>query len=245
MIKYEFPLNERIRKFMRVEEIFIKIDLLTTSKKNYTEFSLFERLFELMLTASRSDLKVDLIQEIERQKVKLKSKSKNQANNNLMVRLAKIKNALEKAKVQPGFYFGNDKFLQEIKSRRDSPYGITSVDFPEFDYWLQNESPLMRKEYFKQKIGPFNPIKDAIFVILAILRSNAKEELVVASEGSFQKKLDPTLKNDLITVTMNLRSNYYPIVSSNKYAASIRFEHYIKHNSLDKNMKLKIGIGSL
>ena len=99
MIKYEFPLNERIRKFMRVEEIFIKIDLLTTSKKNYTEFSLFERLFELMLTASRSDLKVDLIQEIERQKVKLKSKSKTQANNNLMVRLAKIKNALEKAKV--------------------------------------------------------------------------------------------------------------------------------------------------
>ena len=38
MIKYEFPLNERIRKFMRVEEIFTKIDLLTTSKKNYTDF---------------------------------------------------------------------------------------------------------------------------------------------------------------------------------------------------------------
>ena len=65
MIRYEFPLNERIRKFIRVEELFLKIDVLATSAKKYTEFSLFERLFELMLTASRSDLKVDLIQEIE------------------------------------------------------------------------------------------------------------------------------------------------------------------------------------
>ena len=159
MIRYEFPLNERIRKFIRVEELFLKIDVLATSAKKYTEFSLFERLFELMLTASRSDLKVDLIQEIERQKLKLRSKAKTQANNALMVKLSKAKTKLEKAKIQPGFYFGDDKYLQEIKSRKDSPYGITSVDFPEFQFWLQCETPLARKDYFKQKIAPFQPIK--------------------------------------------------------------------------------------
>ena len=94
MIRYEFPLNERIRKFIRVEELFLKIDVLATSAKKYTEFSLFERLFELMLTASRSDLKVDLIQEIERQKLKLRSKAKTQANNALMVKLSKAKTKL-------------------------------------------------------------------------------------------------------------------------------------------------------
>ncbi|KRO77735.1 MAG: hypothetical protein ABS06_05640, partial [Methylophilales bacterium BACL14 MAG-120910-bin43] len=206
MIRYEFPLNERIRKFIRVEELFLKIDVLATSAKKYTEFSLFERLFELMLTASRSDLKVDLIQEIERQKLKLRSKAKTQANNALMVKLSKAKTKLEKAKIQPGFYFGDDKYLQEIKSRKDSPYGITSVDFPEFQFWLQCETPLARKDYFKQKIAPFQPIKEAIFVVLALLRSSAKEELVSAERGVFQKKLDPSLKNDLITISMNLRS---------------------------------------
>ena len=80
MIRYEFPLNERIRKLIRVEELFLKIDVLATSAKKYTEFSLFERLFELMLTASRSDLKVDLIQEIERQKLKLRSKAKSSSD---------------------------------------------------------------------------------------------------------------------------------------------------------------------
>ncbi len=245
MIRYEFPLNERIRKLIRVEELFLKIDVLATSAKKYTEFSLFERLFELMLTASRYDLKVDLIQEIERQKLKLRSKAKTQANNALMVKLSKAKTKLEKAKIQPGFYFGDDKYLQEIKSRKDSPYGITSVDFPEFQFWLQCETPLARKDYFKQKIAPFQPIKEAIFVVLALLRSSAKEELVSAERGVFQKKLDPSLKNDLITISMNLRSKYYPNVSSNKYALSIHFEHYLKHTMLDKSIKFKIGTGSL
>ena len=245
MIRYEFPLNERIRKLIRVEELFLKIDVLATSAKKYTEFSLFERLFELMLTASRSDLKVDLIQEIERQKLKLRSKAKTQANNALMAKLSKAKTKLEKAKIQPGFYFGDDKYLQEIKSRKDSPYGITSVDFPEFQFWLQCETPVARKDYFKQKIAPFQPIKEAIFVVLALLRSSAKEELVSAERGVFQKKLDPSLKNDLITISMNLRSKYYPNVSSNKYALSIHFEHCLKHTMLDKSIKFKIGTGSL
>jgi len=245
MIRYEFPLNERIRKLIRVEELFLKIDVLATSTRKYTEFSLFERLFELMLTASRSDIKVDLIQEIERQKLKLRSKAKTQANNVLMVKLSKAKTKLEKAKIQPGFYFGDDKYLQEIKSRKDSPYGITGVDFPEFQFWLQCETPVARKNYFKQKLVPFQPIREAIFVILALLRSSAKEELVTAEQGVFQKKLNPSLKNDLITISMNLKSKYYPNVSSNKYALSIQFKHYLKHKILDKSIKFKIGTGSL
>jgi len=187
MIRYEFPLNERIRKLIRVEELFLKIDVLATSAKKYTEFSFFERLFELMLTASRSDLKVDLIQEIERQKLKLRSKAKTQANNALMAKLSKAKTKLEKAKIQHGFYFGDDKYLQEIKSRKDSPYGITSVDFPEFQFWLQCETPVARKDYFKQKIAPFQPIKEAIFVVLALLRSSAKKSWLVRNEVCFKK----------------------------------------------------------
>ena len=35
MNKYEFPLNERIRKFLRIEEIFKKMEAQNIIKKNF------------------------------------------------------------------------------------------------------------------------------------------------------------------------------------------------------------------
>ena len=62
MINYEFPLNEKIRRFLRIEEIFTKIDYQLKSRQRFYEYGLFMLLFDLMTTASRSDLKVELLQ---------------------------------------------------------------------------------------------------------------------------------------------------------------------------------------
>jgi len=83
-----------------------------------------------MATASRSDLKVELLQELERQNIKILQKRKTQANEKLIKQINVIKNRLEKNHLQPGYFFGDDRLIQEIKSRSDSPYGILSVDFP-------------------------------------------------------------------------------------------------------------------
>jgi len=62
MIKYEFPLNERVRKFLRIEEIFKRMDALISIKEQYSDYSCFDTYFYIISTASRSDLKVELIQ---------------------------------------------------------------------------------------------------------------------------------------------------------------------------------------
>ena len=80
MNKYEFPLNERIRKFLRIEEIFKKMEAQISITKEFSEFSCFNTFFDIMATASRSDLKVELFQEIEKQRLKLKSKIKTKKN---------------------------------------------------------------------------------------------------------------------------------------------------------------------
>ena len=130
MIKYEFPLNERVRRFIRLEQLFNKTQSAILSSQKYSEFNIFERIFELMQTASRTDLKVDLMQEVERKIITLKKESRTKKNEQLLIKLRKIKVNLEKAKIHSGFFFGNDKLIQEIKARSDSPFGITSIDFP-------------------------------------------------------------------------------------------------------------------
>ena len=76
MIKYEFPLNERTRKFLRLEEIFSRADTQLANRMKISGCELFETLFNMMASASRSDLKVELIQELERQRAKIEKLKK-------------------------------------------------------------------------------------------------------------------------------------------------------------------------
>ena len=82
-----------------------------------------------MATASRADLKVELIQEIEKQRLKLKSKIRTKKNIKTIADLNRIRIKLEKIKIVTGFNFGGDKFLHELKTRSDSPYGIVPLIF--------------------------------------------------------------------------------------------------------------------
>ena len=245
MIKYEFPLNERVRRLIRLEQLFNKTQSAILSSQKYSEFNIFERIFELMQTASRTDLKVDLMQEVERKIITLKKESRTKKNEQLLIKLRKIKVNLEKAKIHSGFFFGNDKLLQEIKARSDSPFGITSIDFPEFHFWLQNQSPIYKKEYINKRLLPYYPIRDAIFTLLLILRSNAKTSNVFTEGGVYQRKLDPATKIDLVTITAKKSLRGFPTISSNKYAINIHFNDSKTQIKVEKIINFKISLASL
>ena len=59
-----------MKRFLRKWKLQIAI------KKEFSEFSCFNTFFDIMATASRADLKVELIQEIEKQRLKFKTKIK-------------------------------------------------------------------------------------------------------------------------------------------------------------------------
>ena len=241
MINYEFPLNEKIRRFLRIEEIFTKIDFQQKNRHNFSEYGLFVLLFDLMATASRSDLKVELLQTLDAQQIKLKNKRNTAKNNELVKKISSAKKNLEKSIIQPGFYFGNDRLIQEIKARNDSPFGIVCTDFPELRYWLEIENKDIRRKYFYEKFSPFNPIKDAIKILLTIIRGEASFEKVEADQGFYQMKLNPSTKNDLITIQISSGSKFFPHISSNKYAINMQFNDH-KNNKIDKKIKFKLAI---
>ena len=241
MVNYEFPLNEKIRRFLRIEEIFLKIDYQQKNHNSFSEYGLFMLLFDLMTTASRSDLKVELLQTLDAVQIKLKNKRNSVKNNKSIIKISTAKKNLEKSIIQPGFYFGNDRLIQEVKARNDSPFGIVSTDFPELRYWLEIESKDIRKKYFYEKFSPFNPIKDAIKLILTIIKDEAVFKKVETDKGLYQIKLNPSLKNDLITIQLLSGSKFFPHISSNKYAINIQFNDH-KNIKIDKKIKFRLAI---
>jgi len=242
MIKYEFPLNERVRKFLRIEEIFKRIEM-QLSKTKFDDYACFSSYFSTMATASRTDLKVELIQEIEKQRLKILKKNKTEKNILAQNQLKKIKLGLEKSKIKTGFEFGGDRFLHELKTRATSPSGIVMTDFPELQYWLETTSQKDRKKYFINKIDEYRPIKAAIIVLMAILRNNIVASAMESKNEAVQYKLDALLKNDLVTISLPESSKCFPNISSNKYAVNIHFARYISGTSF-KLVKFKLGIAS-
>ncbi len=68
MITYEYPFNERIRTLLRLEDLFDKVAYFVQQDGTREHHVALLTLFEILEVASRADLKMDLIQELERQR---------------------------------------------------------------------------------------------------------------------------------------------------------------------------------
>ena len=68
MITYEYPLNERIRTLLRLEDLFDKTGHFIGADGAQEHHIALVTLFEILDVAGRADLKFDLVQELERQR---------------------------------------------------------------------------------------------------------------------------------------------------------------------------------
>ena len=73
MILYEHPLQERIRTFLRLEHLFLRLHQLVTRVDPLDHHFALVTLFEIMDVAARADLKSDLLKDLDKQKHTLDS----------------------------------------------------------------------------------------------------------------------------------------------------------------------------
>ena len=71
MISYEYPLSERIRTLLRLEDLYERLDYFLEKNEPLQHHVALLLIFEIYEVASRADLKSDLLQELERQKQSL------------------------------------------------------------------------------------------------------------------------------------------------------------------------------
>ena len=68
MILYEYPFNERIRTYLRLQQLFDRLGQLMPRPDAMDHHFALTTLFEVMEVASRSELKSDVLKDLERQK---------------------------------------------------------------------------------------------------------------------------------------------------------------------------------
>ena len=187
MIRYEHPLNERIRTLMRLEDLYRRAQFFAAQADATDHHAALAALFEITDVAARADLKTDLLQELERQKQLLAPLRTNPAIETrvlepLLADIDRASAALLAQTGKVGVHLRDNEWLMTIKQRTAIPGGVCEFDLPTYHYWL-NADPVARQNDLRGWIEPFLPIYDGLAIVLRMLRDNGKASRQIAYRG--------------------------------------------------------------
>jgi cell division protein ZapD len=227
VITYEYPLNERIRTLLRLEDLFERSRHFVARSEPHDHHMALLTLFEIMEVASRADLKSDLLQELERQKQVLLSFRNNpdiaeEALAGVVRDIEQASQALFSMTGKIGQYLRENDWLMSIKQRTGIPGGACEFDLPSYHYWL-NRPAEERTGQLAAWTAPLYPLRDGTAIILRILRESGKAMPVKAGQGTFQQMLGGGKSAQMLRVRIDAQAPCVPEISANKYVLNIRF----------------------
>ena len=226
MITYQYPLNERIRTLLRLEDLFGKIDHFVAAEDPDDHHVALVTLFEILEVAGRADLKFDLMQELERQRQILLSFRNNpeiseDALSGALYEIEQAAASLLAMQGKIGYYLRENEWLMAIKNRAGIPGGVCEFDLPSYHFWLNRDQQLRQRD-LQTWVAPMLPIQQAIAIVLRLLRSSGRPEPQIAYRGAYQMMLAGR-NAQLVRLRLARADAFVPEISASKYALNIRF----------------------
>jgi len=226
VISYEYPLNERIRTLLRLEDLFARATHFIGQEHGLEHHAALLVLFEIIEVACRADLKSDLLQELERQKQMLEPLRNNPAISEealeaILQEIEKTVSSLHGMMGKVGQHMRDNEWLMGIKQRTNIPGGVCEFDLPSYHFWLNQDTEIRRSE-LNSWLTPMLPINDGIRIVMRMLRDSGKAVRYVAENGSFQQMLSGRVVQ-MLRVRLSDDLPCFPEISANKYAINIRY----------------------
>ncbi len=219
IIHFEHPLSERVRNFLRIAYLFRHFHEVVVRKEVWAHHCALFSLFEIMEAAARAELKLDILQELERQKglARQRGEDGKDALETIQTAISNLQNVQQKF----GQHLRENEWLMAIKQRIFVPGGTSPYDLPSYYYW-QQKNPEERESQLRQWIQSLLPTYEAISLLLEILRHNSLSVECVANAGSYQhNSLGQNIH--LLGINVAQHETALPEVSANKYFTHIRF----------------------
>lgn len=226
VITYEYPLNERIRTLLRLEDLYDRVAFFVAKSTPLDHQAALNSLFEILDVSSRGDLKSDLLQELDRQRLFLEALRSNPAISvekldRVVTEIGDAFAALLAMSGKTGQHLRENEWLMTIKQRTAIPGGTCEFDLPSFHYWLHSDDHLRRADILAW-LEPLAPIGVALRIVLSVLRESGKTLPLIASRGVFQQ-MPMERATHMLRLTLPRALPCVPEVSANKYALNIRF----------------------
>jgi cell division protein ZapD len=227
IITYEQPLNERIRTFLRLEFLFQQANHGLQHRSPWDTRASLTNLIEILNVFGRTDLKTEVIKELERLTAIL---SRLEANpdvdstklNVIMDKIDLLVDRLHSYQGQVGQELKDNEFLTAIKQRSSIPGGTCDFDLPVYHYWLKHAAE-ERDAQMRRWLSAFDTFRTAIDLVLRLVRESASIKQETASGGFYQQSLDTGTPYQLIRVSLPVDVDCFAEISGGKHRFTVRF----------------------
>ena len=226
MILYEYPFNERIRTYLRLEHLFRRLGELAGRQHPLDHHYAITTIFEVMDVAARADLKTDVLKDLEKQKHVLSGYRGNPAIaesvlDDITSQLENCFAALNNLPGKAGSSLTENEWLMSIRSRVGIPGGTCEFDLPAYFAWQHHDSAA-RQQDLQRWISTLVPLADSIRLLLQLLRDSGAAQMVTAPGGQFQQNLPQGRTFHLLRLRIDPALGLIPEISGNRLIVSTR-----------------------
>lgn len=226
VILYEYPFNERIRTYLRLEHLFSRLSELMSRESALDHHYALTTIFEVMDVGARADLKSDVLKDLEKQKQLFNSYKGNpsiaeDALDEVLGQLESCFVVLNNLPGKAGQSLTENDWLMSVRSRMGIPGGTCEFDLPAYFAW-QNAIHTRRQEDLRRWTETLTPLANAIYLLLKILRESGIAQKVVAHQGQFQQNLPQGKPFQLLRMRIQADLGLIPEISGNRLIVLIR-----------------------
>ena len=227
VILYEYPFNERIRTYLRLEHLFRRLGELVPRAHAIDHHYALATIFEVMDVAARADLKADVMKDLDRQRTALAGYRGNPAVSQAVLddaigKLDRLFNALNTIPGKAGTALGENEWLMSIRSRINIPGGTCEFDLPAYYAWQQRPAEERRAD-LERWASTLAPLAESVYMLLKLLRESGTPQKVIANGGQFQQNLPQGRSFQLLRLRVDEALGLVPEISGNRLMAAVRF----------------------
>jgi len=226
VILYEYPFNERIRTYLRLEHLFFRLGQLVSREDALDHHHALATIFEVMDVGARADLKSDVLKDLEKQKQVLHAYRSNPAIDQSVLEsvLQQIERCFADLNSLPGkagHALTENDWLMSIRSRIGIPGGTCEFDLPGYYAWQQHPAPI-RQADLARWAASLTPLAQALQVLLGLLRDSGVTQRMHAAAGQFQQRLPEGKTYHLLRLHINPDTGLVPEISGHRLLVSVR-----------------------
>jgi cell division protein ZapD len=225
VILYEHPFNERIRTYLRLEYLLGRFEQLLLRSSEIDHHFALTTLFEIVDVGGRSDLKSDILKELDRHKHQFNSYRGNpsvseEVLDELLMKIDKCQTGFNTMGSRIGNCVNDNDFLSSLRNRVGIPGGTCAFDLPAYHAWKQLDPDERRQNILKWS-EPLKALNDSVVLLMRLLRESGAPQRVVATHGQFQQAL-PQGRFQLMRVFINPALGLVPEISGNRMMVWVR-----------------------
>lgn len=226
MIVYEYPFNERSRTYLRLEHLFERMGILLSRESALDHHYAFATIFEIIEVGARSDLKSEILKDLEKHKQLFNSYRGNPAiaEDALNEVVGQIEEAYAGLNGQPGkagIALNDNEWVVSVRSRIGIPAGTCEFDLPAYYHW-QHHSADKRRTDLSRWGSTLWPLAQGVNLLLKLMRDTGSPQKVMATQGQYQQTLPQGRSFQLMRLRINPDLGLIPEISGNRLMVSVR-----------------------